>query len=186
MEKTLDEIWLDNSEKLAEDLYKQLPLLGNRVVIRRYRKSDAQLFYEVASDPKVSKYMPCEPLRSKEQAKNFIESAIRGYRLKSHTKFAIARADNGRFMGTMAVYDHGIYGIEVGYWLHPKYWGMGCATEALSLIIPTLRNVAPTRVIYMDIAKQNNASIRLAHKFGFIATRELTRADIPIYRFELL
>ena len=52
---------------------------------------------------------------------------------------------------------------EVGYWLGKNYWGLGIASQALSLFLKEEKH----RPLYAHVAGHNQASIRVLEKCGF-------------------
>ncbi len=66
---------------------------------------------------------------------------------------------------------------EVGFILHPKYWGQGLAFEALSAVIPHAFETLPMSRIEADVDPRNVASLTLLAKLGF---RETGRAKRTI------
>ena len=60
--------------------------------------------------------------------------------------------------------------VEVGYAIHPDYWGKGYATEALSAVIPHLFSVGFDEVI-AGAFECNPASLRVMEKSGMKRTK---------------
>ena len=55
---------------------------------------------------------------------------------------------------------------HVGYYIHPEYRGMGCATCGLRLALEWCRDVVPEEEIYLRVDKDNPASLRVMQKCG--------------------
>jgi RimJ/RimL family protein N-acetyltransferase len=53
---------------------------------------------------------------------------------------------------------------EIGYWIDKTYWGKGVATRALALFLEEIE----LRPLYARVAKDNQGSIRVLEKCGFI------------------
>lgn len=53
---------------------------------------------------------------------------------------------------------------SVGYWLGEPFWGKGIASEALKLFLQEI----PNRPVFARVAWDNQASIRVLEKNGFI------------------
>ncbi|NIY75538.1 GNAT family N-acetyltransferase [Thalassospira sp. HF15] len=61
--------------------------------------------------------------------------------------------------------------IEIGWRLHPDYWGQGIASEAASAIIDHAFSRIELPSIVADIDERNMASRKLAEKLGMTADR---------------
>jgi RimJ/RimL family protein N-acetyltransferase len=57
---------------------------------------------------------------------------------------------------------------EVGYWLGREFWGKGIATQALAAFLA----YQTARPIYAHVAKDNDASLRVLQKCGFVISGE--------------
>lgn len=70
---------------------------------------------------------------------------------------------------------------EAGYWLHPKVWGRGFATETLRQITEIgFRDVDLDRII-AHILQDNTASRRVAEKAGFRYVRDFMETSEKFY-----
>lgn len=81
---------------------------------------------------------------------------------------------------------------ELGYWISPKYWGLGFATEAARAIVDMAQASLPCRKIVARHFVDNPASGNVLRKLGFrrdnrlVATPCLARgADVPSLSYEL-
>lgn len=57
---------------------------------------------------------------------------------------------------------------EVSYWLGREYWGRGIATRALTAFLREY----PTRPLHARVVKDNEASLRVLQKCGFVICGE--------------
>lgn len=60
---------------------------------------------------------------------------------------------------------------EIGYILHPDYWGRGFAYEALSVLVQRAFARFPVRALTADVDPENIASKCLLEKLGFREVR---------------
>lgn len=79
-----------------------------------------------------------------------------------------------RMLGTVTMFNRHIptASAELGYWLDKDAAGQGIAYEATSRVIEYATNRWGLHQIYLDIAPENIASIRLAKKLGAVPTRQ--------------
>jgi RimJ/RimL family protein N-acetyltransferase len=75
--------------------------------------------------------------------------------------------ERGRIVGGCGLNEQGI--IEVGYWIAPRHWGRGYATEAVGGLL-SLARLAGHRRILGRHAVDNPASGRVLRKAGFRPT----------------
>lgn len=160
--------------------YKLLPLKTDRLRLRKYKAADAEKFYEITSNPLVTRYMVCKNTSSLAEAKRFIRRAHEAYANKRTLKLAIADHNN-QFIGTVSACLIAEDTLEIGYWIDPVLWGQGYATEALSIYINALKRANPSINFCTYIAKENIASLRVAHKLGFVVVDSGLRAGVPIF-----
>lgn len=64
---------------------------------------------------------------------------------------------------------------EIGYILHPDYWGRGLATEALTAVIDHVMATRDMDGVTADVDPANVASIRLLGRLGFEQTGAASR-----------
>ncbi len=64
---------------------------------------------------------------------------------------------------------------EIGFILHPDFWGHGLAREALAAIIPLVFRRFPIDAIIADADPRNEASIGLLQRMGFVETGRAQR-----------
>ncbi|MFO7583297.1 MAG: GNAT family N-acetyltransferase [Anaerolineales bacterium] len=74
---------------------------------------------------------------------------------------------DGQVAGHVLV--HGWFGEpEVSYWLGREHWGKGIASRALALFLEQVL----VRPLFARVAKDNEASLRVLQKCGFVITGE--------------
>lgn len=57
---------------------------------------------------------------------------------------------------------------DLGYDLRPEYWNSGIMTEALGAVIDFTFNKIQVNRIEASVSNENNASIRVLEKLGFV------------------
>lgn len=81
---------------------------------------------------------------------------------------------------------------ELGYWISPRYWGLGFATEAARVVVDAARTSLPCRKLVAHHHVDNPASGNVLRKLGFERTgRVISRPclargrDVPSYDYVL-
>lgn len=64
---------------------------------------------------------------------------------------------------------------EIGFILHPDYWGQGFVSEALAAIIPAIFEHFQAPALEADVDPRNAASLAVLKKLGFVETGRAER-----------
>lgn len=124
--------------------------------------------HAVLSHPAAMRYWSSLPHDSLDQTRDWLASMIEddpGIRedfIIEHDGRAIGKAGCFRLP-------------EIGYILHPDYWGQGFATEALTAVIAHIFAYHPFEALRADIDPRNEASIRLLERLGFTESHRAKR-----------
>ena len=145
---------------------------SNRLLLRPWEDSDAEILYEYASDPEVGPRAGWAPHKSLEESLEIIRTVFR-----NDTTWAIVLKETNTVIGAIG------YGPScdcnlpsrdgeptVGYWIARPYWNMGYCTEALSLMIDGITHTTGITSLISGHFIDNPASGRVMEKCGFIPT----------------
>lgn len=145
---------------------------SNRLFLRHWEDSDADILYEYASDPEVGPRAGWAPHKSLEESLEIIRTVFR-----NDTTWAIVQKDSNKVIGAMG------YGPScecklpsregkptVGYWVARPFWNMGYCTEALSLMISIIKETTEITSLISGHFIDNPASGRVMEKCGFLPT----------------
>ena len=145
-----------------------------RISLRPFEVSDLDDMYAVLSHPDVMRFSLSGP-KTKTETEDFIrrcraQSDEFGYGL-----LAVVYQEENRVIGYCGLFRQEIDGLvelEIGYRLHPRYWGRGMATEAAGIIRDwAFANLDREKLISI-IEPENAASIAVAKKIGMNFERE--------------
>jgi RimJ/RimL family protein N-acetyltransferase len=162
------------------------PLLTDRLTLRDLMETDADLLFELDSDPEVMRYIGPRPAPD-----------IAGYRERTRTVYMpiqehpwhgvriVLDRTNGEFLGWVFVRPATAYKyarelgwtrpdeVEVGYRYRRCAWGRGVATEAAAPLVQlALADPATTAVVACAL-ESNAASLRVLEKLGLVRTGEV-------------
>jgi RimJ/RimL family protein N-acetyltransferase len=136
-----------------------------RIGIRLLEKEDINYLFELESDPEVQKFSP-SGAKTYKQTEAVINEFISDYKEKGLPCFILFDLVSGEFIGRAAFIQWEAGDIEVGYSLHKKFWGMGYATEVLTLLLAWARKNIVTDYISACSESANLASLRVLEKCG--------------------
>jgi RimJ/RimL family protein N-acetyltransferase len=155
------------------------PLLTNRLILRDITESDAELLFDLDSDPEVMRYIgprPAADVASYRERTRTVYMPVQAH-LWHGVRIVLDRA-SGEFLGWVFVrpatdskYAREICWtrpdeVEVGYRYRRSAWGRGVATEAATpLVHIALADPATTAVVACALAS-NAGSLRVLEKLG--------------------
>lgn len=86
-------------------------------------------------------------------------------RMLPHFFVTLPSAEGARLVGSIGLGRNGD-DIELGYWIAPRYWGQGYATEATRAVLSQARAIGHRRIVASHFV-DNPASARVLQKAGF-------------------
>ena len=144
-------------------------LLTPRTTLREITEVDADTIFDCFSQKEVIRYYGQEKLTTFQEALHLIDIFAENYRNQKGLRWGIERIDTGELMGTVGFnqWNQKHKRAEIGYELHPKYWGHGYASESASAVMAygfdTLQLVRIGAVVFLE----NKASQHVLEKLGF-------------------
>lgn len=112
-------------------------LCTQRLLLRAMRVSDSADMFSYASEPRVTEHLLWQPHENERATKRYLEYAQKLYRSGELVDWAVTLKETGRMIGTcgFASLDGENSSGEIGYVLHPDFWGRGLAAEALRVVM---------------------------------------------------
>ena len=110
----------------------------DRLILRPWKESDVQDFYEYASVDGVGQRCGWLPHKSLEESRMILDMFI-----GEKKTFALELKENGKVIGSIGLeeraadlgIDETLKGREIGYVLNKDYWGRGLMPEAVKAVI---------------------------------------------------
>ena len=150
-------------------IFSKMPMLRTgRLYLRPMRVTDAEDMFAYAKNPEVSRYLVWRAHADIGYTREYLTYLEGRYRQGLHYEWAVICGADNRMIGTcgFSAVDT-VHGVgEVGYVLHPDYWGQGFATEALREVLRFGFHVLGLRRIEARYAVGNEASRRVMEKVG--------------------
>lgn len=147
----------------------ELPIETPRLILRDFRKGDLKAVHAYSSLEKVAKYMVWGP-NSLAQSKQAIEGFLDDQRMRPREIFDVAVTLKPKLHviggAGVRVTDRDNLTGEIGYTLHPDFWGFGLATEAAHALISAGFNELGLQRIVAHCDQRNKASARVMERLG--------------------
>lgn len=147
---------------------------GEHVYLRKWRNTDAEALFDLASDPDLGPRAGWPPHQSVEESLDTIRKVF-----STDTMWAVVLKSSGKIVGCVGYLLPGMSNIplgpdeaEVGYWIAKPNWNQGLCTEALNLVIEHCKMLGTINTLYGDHFTDNPASGRVMEKCGFMDTGE--------------
>ena len=134
-----------------------------RLVLRRARPDDLDDLHAVLSDARAMRYWSTPPHADVEQTQAMLTGMIEAP-AEEADDFVLVR--EGRVIGKAGCWKL----PELGYILHPDFWGQGLAREALAAVIDHVFAAHPIPAITAEVDPRNLASLGLLARLGFEET----------------
>lgn len=151
-------------------------LKTQRLLLRPWKMTDLDDFYEYASVDGVGEMAGWLPHKNKEESRQILEIFI-------NEKKTFAIEYSGKVIGSLGIEKYGMedkltefngyYGREIGYALSKDYWGQGLMPEAVKAVIDFLFNDLNLDFLICGYYNFNSQSKRVQEKCGFKPYRTL-------------
>ena len=152
--------------------FHQDTIVTERLLLRRWKLSDADALYKYACDPEVGPHAGWPPHENVEESKMIIRELF-----TNDYTWAVILKETNEPIGCMGYYPFGKSNIEigendaeVGYWIGKPHWNKGYCTEALQAMIHYCYEKKNFQTIWADFFIDNPASGRVMEKCGFTDT----------------
>ena len=165
-----------------------------RLILRAWKETDLDDFYEYAKVDGVGQMAGWNPHESIQESKNILDMFM-----KEKNQFALELKANHKVIGSLGLnelslslsdeYDN-LVGREIGYVLSKEYWGNGLMAEAVNTVIEFCFKEEKYNYLMCSHSVNNNQSKRVIEKCKFIFVKESTRITIngseQIFRYYVL
>lgn len=151
-----------------------LPILTNRLELRRFSSDDLEAFQAYRRDPELSKYQGWEPTTD-EKARAFLSTqSEQGLGPERQwLQIAVTRIDTKQLIGDfgLCVADSRRGIVEMGFTVSRPFQRKGYATEAARGILSVLFDANEIQMVVAVTDTRNAASISLLQRLGFALTK---------------
>ncbi|WP_274653328.1 GNAT family N-acetyltransferase [Paenibacillus humicola] len=144
-------------------------LAGGQIELRELEFTDWAGVHAYASLEIACRYQPWGP-NTEEESQAFVREAVEDGAQTPRTRFvfAIVPHNTGKMIGAgeLNIRDRTNRNGEIGYIVHPDYWGRGIATEAAVLLTDFGFQALRLHRIYATCDPRNTGSAKVLTKLG--------------------
>ena len=153
----------------VREVYSHMPMLETpHLILRKLMRADAADMNEFSRREEVSKYLLWDRHTSMRYTKAYLSDLLRSYRDFTYFEWAVTLKENRKMIGTCGFtkFHYGSNTGEIGYSLHPDYWGRGYATEAAKATVEFGFSELDLHQIEAYFVLENTASRRVMEHCG--------------------
>lgn len=147
-----------------------------RIMLRDFVIDDWKAVHEVTSRSEVSQYQPWSP-NTPEETRAYVQASLQAARQFPRVDYAFAAslASSDRIIGYGSLWlrskDCGVG--EIGYFLHPDWWGQGFGTEISTALLRFGFQKLHLHRLLATCDPRNTASKRVLEKIGMVYEERL-------------
>ena len=156
---------------LNESYFLNFPELETeRLLLRMLSLEDAARMQQIRSNKEVMKFMDSHWHTNIELSEEFISENLEMYSLQKGLFWALIEKESQQFIGDFAFWqiDKKHCRTEIGYTLHPDYWGKGYMSEAMRKILNFGFQNLKLHSIEANINPKNTKSRNILTNVGFV------------------
>ena len=139
----------------------------DRLHVKRFTSEDAEVFYQINSNPDTMRYI--RPVKNRDESDQFLLENLQFYLDESVLgRFAVIEKLSNDIIGTFSfLYLSGDADFHMGYALLPDAWGKGYATELVGKGIDYFFQKTTYPTVYAITESENAASKQVLLNSGF-------------------
>ena len=153
-----------------------------RLILRKWKETDAESLFEYASDPDIGPIAGWPPHKSVEESLDVIRNVFNGAEC-----YAVCEKENGKAIGAIELKLNGHTDMterddecELGYWLGKPFWGRGYMPEAAKELIRHGFEQLGMNTIWCGYYEGNHKSKRVQEKLGFVYHHTCQNVPVPL------
>jgi len=157
-------------------------LTTKRLILRRWRDSDAEDLFTYAKDPDVGPIAGWPPHKSVDESLDVIRHVLNGAEC-----YAICEKGTDKAIGAIELILHGRTDktdcptqCELGYWLGKPFWGRGYMPEAANALLRRSFTQLGMTAVLCGYYAGNAKSARVQEKVGFVPRCVKESVPVPL------
>ncbi|NKF51821.1 GNAT family N-acetyltransferase [Shewanella sp. WXL01] len=159
-----------------------------RLIIREFNLDDAQAVYDFNEPVEVNRYTGDAGMcTSLADARNIITDIwLKEYAEHGFARWAVVYKETNQVIGFCGFKQETRFdGVDIGYRLHPDYWGKGIATEANQACIDYAKAHMPLDEVFGDVIPENLGSVNVLKKLGLTYLTNYYEDGLKVDRYRI-
>ena len=152
------------------------------LILRPFKDDDVDDYFGVLDSPEVRRWLHIPESLDRSDAWQQMAWFVGQWELRGTGHWALEEKKSGQFVGRAGLHRperHDWPGVEVGWLLHPDYWGRGYATEAGAAAVRYGFEDLQVDKLFSCILPENHRSQAVAKRLGFEFLEERVLAFFP-------
>tara|TARA_A100001037_G_scaffold130346_1_gene118066 strand:+ start:36566 stop:37093 length:528 start_codon:yes stop_codon:yes gene_type:complete len=152
------------------------------LILRPFKDDDVDDYFGVLDSPEVRRWLHIPESLDRSDAWQQMAWFVGQWELRGTGHWALEEKKSGQFVGRAGLHRperHDWPGVEVGWLLHPDYWGRGYATEAGAVAVRYGFEDLQVDKLFSCILPENHRSQAVAKRLGFEFLEERVLAFFP-------
>ena len=152
------------------------------LILRPFKDDDVDDYFGVLDSPEVRRWLHISESLDRSDAWQQMAWFVGQWELRGTGHWALEEKKSGQFVGRAGLHRperHDWPGVEVGWLLHPDYWGRGYATEAGAAAVRYGFEDLQVDKLFSCILPENHRSQAVAKRLGFEFLEERVLAFFP-------
>lgn len=158
-------------------------LQTERLILREFTIEDVDAFASLMADPEVMRFSINGPMDKELARESFQKRILDHYSQYGYGLYAAIQKKDNCLIGFIGLISQNIDGenkTELGYRLHPRYWGKGLATEACLAVCQYAFTQLGMNELISVIDPENIRSIEVAKRVGMKYLKDASFHNIPV------
>lgn len=156
--------------EINKKVFDRFPELeSGRLFYRNITVKDAEALFMIRTDKEVMRFMDTESMMSLKESEKLIDSIGESFKSGNGISWGVVEKSEDKLIGYFGIWriDAKNCRGEIGYALHPDFWGKGYMHEAAENLIRFGFNELHLHSIEANVNPLNINSIKLLEKIGF-------------------
>ena len=152
-----------------------------RLILRKVIQSDAADLFAIRSSDEVNRYIERPAYQDISESENYIVTQKEKSEAGEWVILGMELKQASVLVGSICLFSFSDdrSSCELGYELHPSYQGKGLMVEAIEALLNYLSTSSSLQTLRAIINPENQASLQLAFKLGFMKGRQLESVKEP-------
>ena len=153
-----------------------------RLILRPFTDADFDDYLSMMDSPEVRKSLRISEEAGRAEAWFGLAAFTGQWELRGTGLWALDEKSTGNFVGRAGLHNperHDWPGVEVGWTLHPDYWGFGYATEAGEEAVRYGFQELGQEQLFSTILTDNYRSQAVAKRLGFVLNETRNLSHYP-------